>query len=223
MRDVYIVAAKRTPLGRFGGSLTNFSVADLGAHAMKASLEQAGISGDKLDLYIMGNVLRAGHGQLIPRQAALKAGIPDTVDGYAIDMVCSSAMMSVINGAMTIRGGEAELVLAGGTESMSQTGFYLSHRARWGYKFLMGAPENLTDLLLHDGLTDSTSGEGMGDQTERLAAEHGFSREALDEVAALSQKRAAESTAAGLFKSEIAPIEIKSRKGTQIYATKSSC
>jgi acetyl-CoA C-acetyltransferase len=216
MRDVYIVAAKRTPLGRFGGSLTNFSVADLGAHAMKASLEQAGIGGDKLDLYIMGNVLRAGHGQLIPRQAALKAGIPDTVDGYAIDMVCSSAMMSVINGAMTIRGGEAELVLAGGTESMSQTGFYLSHRARWGYKFLMGAPENLTDLLLHDGLTDSTSGEGMGDQTERLAAEHGFTREALDEVAALSQQRAATATETGAFKSEIAPIEMTSRKGTQI-------
>jgi len=216
MRDVYIVAAKRTPLGRFGGSLTNFSVADLGAHAMKASLEQAGISGDKLDLYILGNVLKAGQGQLIPRQAALKAGIPDTVDGYAIDMVCSSAMMSVINGAMTIRGGEADLVLTGGTESMSQTGFYLSHRARWGYKFLLGAPENLTDLLLHDGLTDSTSGEGMGDQTERLAAEHGFSREALDDVAAMSQQRAATATDTGLFKAEIAPIEIKSRKGTQI-------
>ena len=219
MPDVYIVAAKRTPLGRFGGSLTSFSAVDLGAHAMQASLEQAGISGDKLDLYILGNVLRAGHGQLIPRQAALKAGIPDTIDGYAIDMVCSSAMMSVINAAMTIRGGEADLVLAGGTESMSQTGFYLSHRARWGYKFLLGAPENLTDLLLHDGLTDSTSGEGMGDQTERLAADHGFSRAALDEVAALSQQRAAEATEAGWFKSEIAAMEIKSRKGTQVLET----
>ncbi|MGA1622095.1 MAG: acetyl-CoA acetyltransferase PhaA [Synechocystis sp.] len=216
MRDVYIVAAKRTPLGRFGGSLTPLSAAELGAHAMKATLEQAGISGDRLDIYILGNVLRAGHGQLIPRQAALKAGIPDTVDGYAIDMVCSSAMMSVINGAMTIRDGEADLVLAGGTESMSQTGFYLSHRARWGYKFLMGAPENLTDLLLHDGLTDSTNGEGMGDQTERLAADHGFTRAALDEVAALSQQRAAQATEAGLFKAEIAPVELKSRKGVQI-------
>jgi acetyl-CoA C-acetyltransferase len=183
---------------------------------MKATLDQAGISGDRLDIYILGNVLRAGHGQLIPRQAALKAGIPDTVDGYAIDMVCSSAMMSVINGAMTIRDGEADLVLAGGTESMSQTGFYLSHRARWGYKFLMGAPENLTDLLLHDGLTDSTNGEGMGDQTERLAADHGFTRAALDEVAALSQQRAAQATEAGLFKTEIAPVELKNRKGAQI-------
>ena len=84
MRDVYIVAAKRTPLGRFGGSLTPFSAADLAAHAMQATLDQAGVSGDKLDLYILGNVLRAGHGQLIPRQAALKAGIPETVDGLPL-------------------------------------------------------------------------------------------------------------------------------------------
>jgi acetyl-CoA C-acetyltransferase len=219
MRDVFIVAAKRTPLGRFGGSLTNFSAADLGAHVMKSVLAQAGVGGDQLDLYIMGNVLRAGHGQLIPRQAALKAEIPDTVDGYAVDMVCSSAMMSVINAALTIRAGEGDLILAGGTESMSQTGFYLSHRARWGYKFLMGAPENLTDLLLHDGLTDSTNGEGMGEQTEKLAAEHGFSRIELDEVACLSQQRAAHATESGYFDSEIAPIEITSRKGTQVLAS----
>ncbi len=216
MRDVFIVAAKRTPLGRFGGSLTKFSAVDLAAHAMQAALKQAGVSGEYLDLYILGNVLKAGHGQLIPRQAALKAGIPETVDGYAIDMVCSSAMMSVINAVLAIRGDEADLVLAGGTESMSQTGFYLSHRARWGYKFLLGAPENLTDLLLHDGLTDSTSGEGMGEQTERLAADHGFSRQALDEVAYLSQQRAAAATQSGAFLPEIAPIEIKSRKETKM-------
>lgn len=219
MRDVFIVAAKRTPLGRFGGSLTNFSAVDLAAHAMKNTLEQAGVEGDELDLYIMGNVLRAGHGQLIPRQAALKAGIPDTVDGYAVDMVCSSAMMSVINGLLTIRAGEGDLILAGGTESMSQTGFYLSHRARWGYKFLMGNPEGLTDLLLHDGLTDSTNGEGMGDQTEKLAADHGFTRSELDEVAYVSQKRAATATTSGHFTAEIAPIEITSRKGTQVLET----
>ncbi|MFN5515991.1 MAG: thiolase family protein [Cyanobacteriota bacterium] len=215
MRDVFIVAAKRTPLGKFGGALADLAATDLGAEAMKASLAQAGLSGAELDLYVFGNVLRAGQGQLLPRQAAVKAGIPPSVDGYAVDMVCSSAMMSVINGATAIRAGEADLVLAGGMESMSQTGFYLSHRARWGYKFLLGAPENLQDLLLKDGLSDPLTGEGMGEQTERLAAEHGFSRQSLDQVAYESHRRAAQATEQGLFKDEIAPLEVKTRKGTQ--------
>lgn len=216
MSDVYIVAAQRTPLGRFGGSLTDFSPTDLAATVMKAVVSQAGIAPENLDLYIFGNVLRAGHGQLIPRQAAIKAGIPETVDGYAIDMVCSSAMMSIMNGAIAIRGGEADLVLAGGVEVMSQTGFFLSHRARWGYKFLLGNPESLTDLLLNDGLQDSITGEGMGEQTERLAADHGFTRQDLDEVACYSQQRAAKATQEGLFKAEIVPIEVKTRKGVQV-------
>lgn len=216
MRDVYIVAAARTPLGRFGGALVDFSPADLGAHAMQAALERAGIPGSALDLYIMGNVLRAGHGQLLPRQAAFKAGIPASVDGYAVDMVCSSGMISLVNAMLAIRAGEADLVLTGGMESMSQTGFFLSHRARWGYKFLLGNPEQLTDLLLHDGLTDPTTGEGMGDQTERLAESHGFSRKDLDDVAYQSHKRAAAATERGSFKAEIAPIEITTKKGTQV-------
>ncbi|CAD5948602.1 Acetyl-CoA acetyltransferase [Planktothrix tepida] len=216
MLDVYIVSAVRTPLGRFGGSLAGFSPSDLGAHVIKAALERGGVPSDALDLYILGNVLRAGHGQLIPRQAALKAGIPAHVDGYAVDMVCSSGMMTLINAATAIRAGEADLVLAGGIESMSQTGFYLSQRARWGYKFLMGAPEQLIDILVYDGLTDPTTGEGMGDETERVAAEHGFTRQNLDEVAFYSHKRATEATQRGIFKAEIAPIEIVSKKGTQI-------
>lgn len=216
MSEVYIASAARTPIGRFGGALTDFSPADLGAHAMKAAIERSGIPAEALDLYIMGNVLRAGHGQLLPRQAAYKAGIPETVDGYAVDMVCSSAMMSLSNAATAIRAGEADVVLAGGMESMSQAGFFLSHRARWGYKFLMGAPEQLTDILLNDGLMDGTTSEGMGDQTERLAQEYGFSRKDADEIALSSQKRAAEATERGAFKNEIAPIEIKTKKGTQV-------
>ncbi|GAB4348909.1 MAG: thiolase family protein [Leptolyngbyaceae cyanobacterium] len=216
MRDVYIAAAARTPLGRFGGVLVDFSPVELGAHAMQAALERAGVPGSALDLYIMGNILRAGHGQLLPRQAAFKAGIPASVDGYATDMVCSSGMMALINGTLAIRAGEADLVLVGGMESMSQTGFSLSHRARWGYKFLLGNPEQLTDLLLHDGLTDPTTGEAMGSQTERLAESHGFSRKDLDEVAYQSHKRAAEATDRGSFKAEIAPIEITTKKGTQV-------
>jgi acetyl-CoA C-acetyltransferase len=211
MEEAYIVSIARTPIGRFGGALKDFSPADLGAHAMKGALERAGITGADLDLYIMGNILRAGHGQLIPRQAAIKAGVPQTVDGYAVDMVCSSGMMSVMNAAMAIKAGEVDLALAGGIESMSQAGFYLSHRARWGYKLLMGAPEQLEDTLLQDGLTDPIADGIMGNLTERLASEYEISRSKLDEVAYYSHKRAAEATQSGFFKKEIVPIEINTR------------
>ncbi|HEY83634.1 MAG TPA: thiolase family protein [Chloroflexi bacterium] len=216
MPEAYIISSVRTPIGRFGGGLKDLSPVDLGARAMKAALERAGISGENLDLYIFGNVLRAGHGQLLPRQAAIKAGIPVEVDGYAVDMVCSSGMMALLNAANTIKVGDADLILAGGMESMSQAGFFLSHRARWGYKFMMGAPENLKDILLYDGLTDPVTGEAMGLEVERLAVEYGITRAELDEVACLSQSRAAEATAKGFSAKEIAPIEIKTRKGPKI-------
>ncbi len=219
MQEVYIVSAVRTPIGRFGGSLKEHTAADLGAIAMGAALERAGVKGADLDFYVLGNVLRAGQGQLVPRQAAFKAGIPKEVDGMAIDMVCSSGMMSVISAATMIRAGEANLVLAGGTESMSNTGFYLSARARWGYKFLMGNPEGLEDLLLRDGLSDPMSGEAMGDQTERLAAEEGVTREMLDEVAAMSHERAHNATQAGMFTSEIVPVSYRERKETRELAS----
>lgn len=215
MRDVYIAAAARSPIGKFGGALKDISPVDLGAHVMKAVLQRAALDPAALDLYIMGNVLRAGHGQLLPRQAAVKAGIPQHVDGYALDMVCSSGMMAVMNAAMAIRSGEAELILAGGMESMSQAGFYLSHRARWGYKYLMGAPEGLTDIVLHDGLTDPIENDGMGNETERLSSEYQITRDEVDEVAYQSHLRAAHATQTGIFSQEIAPIEIATRKGTQ--------
>jgi acetyl-CoA C-acetyltransferase len=211
MREVYIVSAIRSPIGRFGGSLSELSPSDLGAHVMQAVIAQANLPPDALDLYIMGNVLRGGHGQLLPRQAALKAGIPATVNGYAIDMVCASGMMSVINAITAIRSGDADIVLAGGMESMSQTGFFLSHRARWGYKTLIGSPESLVDLMLQDGLSDPITGESMGIQTERVAAKYGLSRKDLDEVALWSHQRAVEATHKGVFQEEIAPIEIKSK------------
>jgi acetyl-CoA C-acetyltransferase len=216
MQQAYIVSTARTPIGRFGGGLKDFSPSDLGAHVMKAILERANIPGDALDLVIFGNILRAGHGQLIPRQAAIKAGIPQSVDGYAVDMVCSSGMMAVINAAMMVQCGQADLVLAGGMESMSQAGFFLSHRARWGYKFLLGKPEPLKDILEYDGLTDPVEDDGMGNETERLAAEYGVTREEVDEVAYYSHMRAAQATENGIFKQEIVPVEIKSRKGTAV-------
>jgi len=195
--------------------LKDLSPVDLGAHAMRAALDRAGIEGKHLDLYIFGNVLRAGHGQLLPRQAALRAGIPDSIDGYAVDMVCSSAMMSVINGTNAIRAGDAEVVLAGGFESMTQTGFVLSQRARWGYKTLLGSPEQLIDVLQYDGLTDPVTGEAMGTETDRLALEKGVTRAELDEVAALSHARADAATKKEIFAREIAPVEIATKKGKE--------
>jgi acetyl-CoA C-acetyltransferase len=208
----YIIAATRSPLGRFGGSLASLSPVDLGAQTIQAVLAQSGIPAEAIDSYILGNVLRAGHGQHLPRQAALKAGIPAQVNGYAIDMVCSSGMMSLLNATMMIQTGQAEIVLAGGIESMSQAGFFLSHRARWGYKTLLGAPEPLSDILLLDGLTDATQGEGMGEQAERLTAFYGFSRAALDEVAFQSHQRAAAAQERGSFQREIAPVTVQNKQ-----------
>lgn len=213
MKEAFIVSAVRTPIGRFGGSLKDHTPVELAAHVMEAAVKRSGVDGADLDLYIFGNILRAGQGQLIPRQAALKAGIPKEIDGFAVDMVCSSGMMSLMQAATTIRAGEADVVLAGGTESMSGTGFYLSSRARWGYKFLMGADEQVMDLLLHDGLTDPVTGEAMGVQTERLAAEHDITRQELDEIAAASHHRAEEAWESGAFEDEVAPIPLKSRRG----------
>lgn len=212
MEDIFIVSAVRTPLGKFGGALASHSPVDLAAHAMKSVLTAANVDGAELDLYIFGNVLGAGHGQLIPRQAALKAGIPDNVDGVSLDMVCSSGMMSIMQASALIRAGDAGLVLAGGVEAMSDVGFYLSSRARWGYKFLMGKPEQVKDLLLYDGLTDPTTDEAMGAQAERLAAENGVTREEVDEVAAESHRRASSAWTSGAFEHEVTPIEYRHKK-----------
>lgn len=213
MSASYIVAALRTPIGRFGGALRDLSPVELGAHVMRAVLDRAGVEGSALDLYIFGNILKHGHGQLLPRHAAIKAGIPVAVDGYAVDMLCSSGMMSVINADTAIRAEDAGLVLAGGLESMSQAGFHLSHKARWGYKLLIGDNrEQVTDVLLVDGLTDPLTGELMGEESDRLAKLHGVTRAELDEVACLSQQRAAAAAAAGKFAAEIAPIDLRDRR-----------
>lgn len=217
MREVYVVSAVRTAIGKFGGSLKDFSPVQLGAHVMKAALAKAGVQGEALDLYVFGQVLRAGQGQLPPRQAALQAGIPESVDGYAVDMVCASGMQAAVSGALAIQNQDAELVLVGGMESMSGAGFYLSSRARWGYKYLAGAPEALQDILQRDGLSDPFTGEAMGEQAERLAAEFGATRTELDQIAVESNRRAAQAQEAGYFRQEIAPLELKTRKGTELF------
>jgi acetyl-CoA C-acetyltransferase len=211
MQQTYIVAATRTPIGKFGGAFIDTSPVELAAHAMQAAVSRAGINGDLLDLYIVGNILKHGHGQLLPRQAALAAGISENVDGYAVDMLCSSGMMAVMNGDLAIRGGEAEVVMAGGVESMSQAGFFVSHKARWGYKLRTGGPEEMRDLLLDDGLRDPINKELMGEETERLAQTHEVTRDELDEVACASQQRAAAATDNGKFATEISPITLTQR------------
>jgi acetyl-CoA C-acetyltransferase len=218
MPTTYIVSAARTPIGKFGGALKDVSPVELGAHVMKAAVARAGIEPGELDLYIFGNILKHGHGQLVPRHAAIKAGIPADVDGYAVDMLCSSGMMATMNADNAIRAGDADLVLAGGIESMSQAGFVLSHRARWGYKLLIGeGREHLQDVLLADGLTDPMTGELMGEETERLCAEYGTTRAELDEVAFLSNTRAAAATANGKFAAEIAPLEVQEKRKTVMF------
>lgn len=215
MNDVYIISAVRSPMGKYGGNLVDVSPVDLASHAMKAAVEKANIKAEELDFYVFGNILKHGHGQLLPRHAAIKAGIPDTIDGYSLDMLCSSAMMSTINGATMIKAGEADMVLTGGVESMSQTGFIVPHQARYGLGLsAFGGPIGMTDILLAEGLTDPMSGELMGQQTERLADDYGVTREELDEVAYLSNSRAAKATENGDFKREIVPLEIKKRRET---------
>ncbi|MEX2624810.1 MAG: thiolase family protein [Acidimicrobiia bacterium] len=205
MSDVFVVSAVRSAIGRFGGSFKELTPPDLAAPVLAAALDRAGVEGGALDLIIMGHVLRGGHGQLVPRQAAFQAGIPKSVDAMAIDMVCSSGMAAVITAAAQIRAGEVDLVLTGGVETMSNTGFALDAGARWGYKFAPGGAR-MIDLMARDGLSDPQSGEAMGEQTERLIAEEGVTRAELDAIAALSHQRAARATADGLFEDEIVEV-----------------
>ncbi|MGH9890910.1 MAG: thiolase family protein [bacterium] len=204
--EVFVVSARRSAIGRFGGAFKDLTPPALAAPVMNAALESAGVTGDQLDLVIMGNVLRGGHGQLLPRQAAFLAGIPKHIDALAVDMVCSSGMAAVMTAASQIKAGEVDLILAGGMESMSGAGFALDAKARWGLKYAP-AGARITDLMARDGLTDPVSGEAMGEQTEQLIAEEGVTRSELDLVAAASHQRAAAASDSGAFGDEIVEVD----------------
>lgn len=214
MTDVFIVSAVRSAIGRFGGAFRDLTPPELAAPVLADALQRAKVDGTALDLVIMGHVLGGGHGQLVPRQAAIAAGIPKDVDAMAIDMVCSSGMASVITAAGQIKAGDVDLVLTGGVETMSNTGFYLDAAARWGYRYAP-AGGKLIDLMARDGLSDPFTGEAMGEQTERLAAEEGITRDELDEVAALSHQRAAVATESGQFTDEIVAVDYLDRGQTR--------
>jgi acetyl-CoA C-acetyltransferase len=212
MTTSVIVAGARTPMGRLLGSLTPFSGADLGAVAIKAALERAGITGEQVQYVIMGQVLQAGAGQIPARQAAVKAGIPMNVPALTINKVCLSGLDAIALADQLIRAGEFEIVVAGGQESMTNAP-HLLPKSREGYKY--GAVQML-DAMAHDGLTDAFEHIAMGESTEKHNTRLGLTREEQDEIAAASHQRAAAAQKNGLFEAEIVPVEIPQRKGEPV-------
>jgi acetyl-CoA C-acetyltransferase len=207
-----IAAGARTPIGRLLGSLAGFSAVDLGAIAIREALSRSGVAGDQVDYVIMGQVLQAGAGQIPARQAAVKAGIPMSVPALTINKVCLSGLDAIALAGQLIRAGEAEIVVAGGMESMTQAP-HLLPGSRAGYKY--GAVEVL-DSMAYDGLTDAFEGISMGESTEHYNAKLGISREEQDEFAARSHQRAAAAAGGGAFEAEIVPVEIPKRRGEPV-------
>lgn len=216
MEKVYIVAAKRTPIGAFGGTLKDISAGELGAVAIKAALEQSGVKPELIDEVIVGNVVSAAQGMGIGRQAAIFAGVPESVPAYTLNMVCGSGMKTVMDAVSHIRSGDASVVVAAGVEVMSQIPFTVSSAVRDGHK--MGNM-NLTDLLINDGLTDVFNQYHMGVTAENVAREVGISREQQDDYALASQMKAVAAIEAGKFEQEIVPVEVKKRKETIVFDT----
>lgn len=216
MTDVVIVSAVRTPIGSFGGSLKGFSATQLGAIAIKGAIAKAGIQLDTVQDVLMGCVIQANLGQAPARQAAKFAGLPDTVNCSTINKVCASGMKSISLAAQSILLGDAEVVVAGGMESMSNIPFYIPS-LRWGNKY--GNTE-LVDGLAKDGLTDVYDGKAMGFAAELCAKECGISREEQDAFAIESYKRSQRAWGNGLMANEVVPVEIPQRKGEPLIVSK---
>ncbi len=216
MKEVYIVSAVRTPLGSWGGSLKDFSATQLGAFAIKGAIEKAGISPNEVNEVLMGCVMQANLGQAPARQAAKFAGLPDNVPCTTVNKVCASGMKAVMQGAQAIMLGDADVVVAGGMESMSNVPFY-SPNMRWGNKY---GNVTMIDGLSKDGLTDVYHNYPMGNAAELCASECNISRESQDEFAIESYKRSQNSVNSGKFENEIIPVEIPQRKGDPIVFSK---
>ncbi len=208
MKKVYVVSAKRTPMGSFGGMLKGFSAVQLGQFAIEGALAAANVKAENVDEVFMGNVCQANLGQAPARQAAITAGIPNNVPATTINKVCSSGMKAVMFGSQSIALGQADIIVAGGMESMTNIPYYAPSQ-RWGSKFGQ-AP--LIDGLQKDGLTDAYNHQAMGNCGDATAAKYDITREAQDEYAIQSYKRAAAATEAGKFASEIIPVSIPQRK-----------
>ena len=213
MRKVVIVSAIRTAIGSFGGALKDVSAVDLGVTVVKEALKRASLNPEHVDELIFGNILSAGLGQNVARQVAVKSGIPYSVPSFAINKVCGSGLKSVALAASAIMVGDADIVVAGGTENMSASS-YVMPSARFGSK--MGHVQVLDTMIL-DGLTDAFHNIHMGITAENIAEEYKFSREELDLFAYESQQKAARARSEGRFKDEIVPVVIPSKKGDVIF------
>lgn len=213
MKDVVIVSAARTPFGKYGGALKGFKAVDLGGFAIKEALKRAGITGDKVDEVIMGMVVPAGQGQIPGRQAAIKGGIPHEVACLTINKVCGSALKAVTLGAQIIKAGDADIIVAGGMESMSNIP-YVNYAQRWGSRM---NDVVVTDAMVHDGLWCPENDVHMAVIGGRVAVELGITREEMDRWSYRSQMRWAAAEAAHKFDDERFPIEIKSKKGTVVF------
>jgi acetyl-CoA C-acetyltransferase len=212
MAGSVIVSGARTPIGKLSGSLAGFSAADLGGLAIKAALQRAGLSPEQVEYVFMGQVLQAGAGQITARQAAVNGGIPMTVPATTINKVCLSGLNAIHLADQMIQAGEADIVVAGGMESMTQAP-YLLPGARAGYRI---GDQKVIDSMMYDGLFCAFEQVAMGAGTERYAASAGLSREGQDDLAAKSHERAARAAKDGLFNDEIIPVEIPQRKGDPI-------
>lgn len=215
MENVVIVSATRTPVGSFNGSLASVSTIDLGKIVITEALKRAGVDGTHVDEVIMGNVLQAGLGQNPARQAALNAGLADSIPAFTVNKVCGSGLKTVALAAQAIAAGDAEIIVAGGMENMSRAPFLLDSKARWGYR--MGN-QQIIDTMVHDGLTCATNHYHMGITAENIAEKYQISRQEQDELALRSQQLAAKAVADGVFDAEIVPVTIKTRKGDIEFA-----
>lgn len=216
MKKVFIVAAKRTAVGKFMGSLTSLIPGEIGAVVIKNILEETKINSEDLDSVIVGNVLSAGQSQGVSRQCALKGGVPSSVPAYGINMVCGSGLKSVMNAVSDIRGNGASLILAGGTENMSGAGFILPGGVRTGMKMGNFAA---VDHMVNDGLTDAFNHYHMGITAENVAEKLNITREEQDEFSYQSQQKAIAAIDSGKFKDEIVPVEIQMKKETIVFDT----
>src|SRR5262245_53382207 len=208
-QDIVLAAPVRTPIGKFLGALAPLSAADLGTAAASAALQRAGLDPARVDQVIFGHGRQAGGGPNTARQIAYRAGVPVDRPAFTVNQACASGLQAVLSAARTIRTGEAEVVLAGGTESMSNTPYFLP-RARWGYR--LGNAE-IVDGMYKDGFNDPLSGLVMGETAEELAVEAGIDRAAADAWGLESQLRCESARKAGRFAREIAPLTIAGKKG----------
>lgn len=214
-REIVLVGACRTPVASFSGALQNEPVANLGSIVMKEALNRAGVKGDQLDEVIFGCVLQAGQGQNVTRQSMIKAGIPEEVCAMTINKVCGSGLRSVSLAAQLIKAGDADIILAGGMENMSNTPYGLD-KARNGYRMNNGS---LVDFMIKDGLWEAFNNYHMGITAENVNEQYGITREEQDEFGFRSQERAASAIQSGRFKDEIVPVVLKGKKGDIVFDT----